>query len=119
MQTFYTAVYLSSDPQINASDICVQSESRPGLAAGGQTTLSTSFYIPLWLVPGSNYYWGAIVDSDSRVPETNETNNAAVGNLTVVDVLPDLQVCSVTGPAMISPGLIFPYSRAGFRGSRT
>ncbi|MFH1613686.1 MAG: peptidylprolyl isomerase [Planctomycetota bacterium] len=72
---FYTDVYLSTDPQINSSDILLQRFTNVGgLSAAQVNNLFTEVFIPIGTPPGS-YYLGAIIDDPNNVRESDETNN--------------------------------------------
>ena len=77
--------YLSTDSTINTSDKYLSSYTINSLNSGLSTgTLSTSFTLPgatdtFW--SGSKtYYIGMIVDADSSISESNESNNASTGS---------------------------------------
>jgi hypothetical protein len=75
--------YLSVDENITTDDIQVGGFCPNGLEAGQTLHFWADVYIPVNIEEGF-YYWGAIVDYNNSVTETDETNNAALGTLTVV-----------------------------------
>ena len=75
---FYIGLYLSSDDNISKSDISLGEEYISSLTAGGQESYTTTVTIPSDLAPG-NYYIGAIVDTKSKIGESNENNNMLPG----------------------------------------
>ena len=94
---FYTALYLSTDNSITASDIRLGTAWVAGLAAGAQQTVNITGTIPTSFTPGA-YYTGAIADFSSMVKETNETNNAKTGSQMIVSGA-DLVITSISAPA--------------------
>ncbi len=90
---FYTGIYLSTDPTIEASDTMIGFIYRlvfkngvwsiGSLDIGEEDTLVRSLTVPASLQPG-NYYLGAIADMSGQVVESNEMNNAATeGQVTI------------------------------------
>lgn len=80
-----TSVYLSTDNVITTGDIRLFGWwGTLNLAAGAQTTMGpTTWTVPLTVAAGT-YYAGVITDTDGVIPETNEANNAGVGNQVTV-----------------------------------
>jgi subtilase family serine protease len=95
--SFYTMLYLSSDNAITSGDTALSSIFVASLAPGTQQTLSHTFTVPT--VAAKNYYFGAIVDCDSKVGESSETNNSLAGSPTAISYGPDLIVTAVTPPS--------------------
>ncbi|MBS71595.1 MAG: hypothetical protein CMO20_01395 [Thermoplasmata archaeon] len=91
--SFDWAMYLSSDSSITTSDIQVGNDQySSSLSSGSYRTdsLSTSNRIPSSMSAGT-YYWGYILDVNSDVDESSETNNARTcGQVTIQDDLPDI-----------------------------
>ncbi len=81
--SFTVSYYLSTDDTITATDKLIGSRSIGSLAAGAGDTASTALSIPASFAPGV-YYLGMRVDAYNTQPETNETNNAFLGNQVVV-----------------------------------
>ena len=81
--------YLSSDRNITSADTKIAQQYAQNLT--GTMTLQQAMAVPSAMTPGS-YYYGAIVDSLSKIAETNESNNIAVsaGPVTVGAIGPDL-----------------------------
>ncbi|MDD5772836.1 MAG: CARDB domain-containing protein, partial [bacterium] len=94
----YVGLYLSTDMTITTSDTRIGTASIPSLAAGASSTVNPTFAISSTLAPGS-YYIGAIADYNNARKESDETNNALVGN--TIDITPgaDVIVTAVSGPA--------------------
>ena len=72
--------YLSTDSTITSSDTYLKYVYVSSLAAGAETTLTTTFSVPV--INSGTYYVGAIADGyyGSNVLESDETNNALAGN---------------------------------------
>lgn len=88
---FRVGLYFSTDATITTADTFSGSCNFPsGLAAGATGACSGTFSVPTGLAPG-NYYVGAIVDDQSAVTESNESNNARA---------------SVTATALSQPSLV-------------
>ena len=84
--TFDLGIYLSTDTTITTSDIRIGSRRIGWLEPVGspyaqpsESSDNTVVTIP-GDVPAGTYYVGAIADYKSKVVESNETNNARVGN---------------------------------------
>ncbi len=107
---FNTGVYLSSDAGISTSDRLLQTVSESStLSAGdqfGASTFSRQVIVPADVAPG-NYWVGVLLDNGNIVAETDEGNNTAAHQITVVgsSSKPNLKVsgCSVS-PTQISSG---------------
>ncbi len=91
------AYYLSEDSTITTSDILLGTRVVPFLNVGVSNSHTSVLPIAEDFVLGS-YYLGAIADYDNVRAETNESNNALVGNS--VDVRPgaDLFIQNLSGP---------------------
>jgi len=76
---FYVGVYLSSDATITTKDNKIGTTYLNGFAANAEQTVTINGKVPPKLSLG-NYYIGAIADVENRVAESNESNNARVGN---------------------------------------
>ncbi|MBT4059753.1 MAG: hypothetical protein HOE69_05540 [Euryarchaeota archaeon] len=91
--SFDWAMYLSSDSSITTSDTQVGSDQySSSLSSGSYRTdsLSTSNRIPSSMNAGT-YYWGYILDVNTDVDESSETNNVRTcGQVTIQDDLPDI-----------------------------
>jgi hypothetical protein len=107
---FRILYYYSTDATITSSDTfsgggCTYS----GLQAGATISCQGNASVPSSLSPGS-YFFGAIVDADGLVTESNETNNtrATPITLTTTAPAPDLVVTSVTAPSSgVQGGTLF------------
>jgi len=76
----FTAIYLSTDNAITTSDTRIGTCYAGLLAAGATHTCTITYAVP-WNNPTGTYSIGAIADYDGReIDETDETNNALVGN---------------------------------------
>ncbi|MCO4763952.1 MAG: hypothetical protein KC502_20730, partial [Myxococcales bacterium] len=71
---FRVSYYLSTDSNITTADTLLRSVNRSGLAAGGQSSLATSFKFPANLKAGT-YYVGVYIDDLNQVSELTEANN--------------------------------------------
>jgi subtilisin family serine protease len=76
---FYVSVYLSSDATITTKDNKIGRNYLNGLAANAEQTVIINGKVPSKFSLGS-YYVGAIADIENRVAESNESNNARLGN---------------------------------------
>lgn len=96
--TCSVSVYLSTNPAITSGDTLVRTSPVAALAAGAVVEMSGFAGVPIALPPG-NYFAGAIVDSTSKVLESNEVNNATTGNLVTTPCnagLPSIRVDATT-----------------------
>ena len=97
--SFDWAMYLSTDSTITTSDTQVGSDQySTSLSSGNYRTdsLSSSNRIPSSLNAGT-YYWGYILDVNSDVDESSESNNVRTcGQITLQEDLPDLEATSVS-----------------------
>jgi uncharacterized repeat protein (TIGR01451 family) len=100
---FQTAIYLSSDTNITTADLRLINRPLSALAPGQTNSLLFSVGIPLTMAPGT-YFVGAIADYAAAFPESDETNNAAVGNLIEVAIGPEFVMSEVTGPSTGAQG---------------
>jgi subtilisin family serine protease len=76
---FYVSVYLSTDGTITSNDKKIGTKYLSALAANAEQTVTINGKIPSKFSLGS-YYVGAIADTENRIAESNESNNARVGN---------------------------------------
>jgi subtilase family serine protease/subtilisin family serine protease len=74
---FRLGYYLSTDATITTADIPLGTCSYAGLAAGASSGCAGPLLFPTSLAPGQ-YYFGAIVDDQNQVSESDKTNNARV-----------------------------------------
>ncbi len=82
---FYIGFYLSSDTTIDGSDIQVGNGYVGYFAAGTEQTVSANVLLPTSIAVSGTYYIGAIADISTSVQdESDENNNAAVGNMIAV-----------------------------------
>jgi len=72
---FRLGYYLSTDATITTADIPLGTCSYAGLAAGASSGCAGPLLFPTTLTPG-RYYFGAIVDDQNQVVESDKTNNA-------------------------------------------
>jgi subtilase family serine protease len=96
-----SAIYLSANGSLDASDVELGRRHVPPLAPGASHSASLSLVLPASLAPGS-YYVMSLVDPGLLVAESTETNNLRTSS--VVRVGPDLTVSALTGPAAIARG---------------
>ena len=96
---FDWAMYLSTDSTITTSDTQVGSDQySSSLSSGNYRTdsLSSSNRIPSNMNAGT-YYWGYILDVNSDVDESSESNNVRTcGQITLQEDLPDIEAISVS-----------------------
>jgi len=108
---FNTGVYLSSDAGISTSDRLLQTISESStLSAGdqfGARMYSRQVIVPSDVAPGT-YWVGVILDNGNTISETDEGNNSAARQITVVgsSSKPNLKVsgCSVSPTHVASGG---------------
>ena len=106
---FSMNLYLSADPLISKEDILVGQRVVNGLSAGYSDTQETTITLSSLLSVGA-YYFGAIVDLNDEVTETDEDNNTLVGNTIAITIGPDLIVTVINGPASAEAGGSFTIS---------
>jgi subtilase family serine protease len=99
---FEVGIYLSTDAVITPSDIKIGSRNVGFLYSGVSSSDNTLVTIPS-TIPGGTYYIGVIADPRNGLEESNETNNALVGNQVTVSI-PDLVMTAVSGPASAPSG---------------
>ncbi len=83
-----TAIYLSPDNIINASDLLLTTDVTAAVTGGGFVIDSVLVNIPNTVVPGF-YYIGAFADLLNAINETSETNNAGSGLAITINPGPD------------------------------
>ncbi|TAK36246.1 MAG: hypothetical protein EPO21_03325, partial [Chloroflexota bacterium] len=89
-------VYLSTDNTLSADDPQIGSLAHAAILADGDTyTASVNATLPN--VSSGSYYAILSVDADARLPESNDSNNTAVG--TIMIGAPDLTPTNLTSPA--------------------
>ena len=99
---FYVGIYLSTDTIITTDDKRIGYRYVSSLAAGDANSEDTVITLSSSLEAGT-YSIGAIADTSSSVTESDETNNAHVGNqITIVG--PDLTASAVSGPVRVITG---------------
>ena len=109
--SFRVGIYLSTDSTITTADTLIGTRTISSLAAGATDTADTTVSIPTSISAGS-YFLGAIVDDQSAVIETDETNNSAYyhapGNSVILDTdtdfNPGLSVSGTTGIVVVGTG---------------
>ncbi|MFZ5470393.1 MAG: CARDB domain-containing protein, partial [Myxococcota bacterium] len=103
---FFVGIYLSTDATITTSDTLLGLRWVASLAVGTSNSAATSVTIAS-SVPAGNYYLGAIVDYASYEAESDEGNNARLGNAIVVgNPGADLVMTAISGPASSGPGMV-------------
>lgn len=95
-ESCYVGFYLSRDTTVDTNDALIDRLWQEGLAPGEDATNIFQPFLHETLAPGA-YYLGAIADDSRQVQETNETNNAAVGNLITLSG-PELLMRRIAGP---------------------
>ncbi|MDD5774105.1 MAG: CARDB domain-containing protein, partial [bacterium] len=97
ISTSTAGIYISTDSTITTSDTRLGTAAIASLAAGASGYATTSVAISSTLAPGQ-YYIGAIADYNNARKESDETNNALVGN--IIDITPgaDAIITAVSGP---------------------
>ncbi len=96
----FTSYYLSSNIQLDASDLLLGSRDVPGLAPGGSHEGSATLVVPAETTPGT-YSLFAKADGPGAIEESSELNNTR--RLTI-RIGPDLIVSALSGPATAAPG---------------
>jgi len=76
---FNVSVYLSSDATITTKDTKIANISLSGLESNTEQTVTINGRVPPKL-PSGDYFVGVVVDSGNKVAESDESNNARVGN---------------------------------------
>jgi Ca2+-binding RTX toxin-like protein len=76
-------IYLSTDGTITTADILIGTIAIPSLAAGGSVSGNVTVPFPSSLTAGT-YHLGVIADYNNQIAESNESNNASSGSLTVI-----------------------------------
>ena len=102
--TSYLKFYLSTDNNIDASDLYLTQRSVSSLNGGVSSSASTTIKLPVTLEPGT-YYIGAIADETNTNVEGDETNNKAVSGAVTVLSGVDLVVSAFSVPSTITTGL--------------
>lgn len=98
-----TQIVLSTDSSIGTGDLPLASIPTGAIPAESSLPLSTQITLPESVQPG-NYFVGVILDANSAVTESNETNNTAARQL-AVSGLSDLIVETLTvSPTGVTPG---------------
>ncbi|MCF4969077.1 CARDB domain-containing protein [Nostoc sp. CMAA1605] len=97
----YTDFYLSSDLNLDSSDVYLGFDYVNGLAAGASSQESATFNIGSNIRPG-NYYLIYYVDADGYVSESNESNNAFGAPISITQ--PDLTVLNASIPTSARAG---------------
>jgi large repetitive protein len=104
--SFNVGLYLSFDDVITTNDILMWTRTVSSLAVGRSDTNFMTLVNLGGLDPGL-YYFGAIVDPQDKIAETDE-NNARLGNLHEVNLGPDLVVDDIICQAFASQGTTIP-----------
>jgi subtilase family serine protease len=95
-----TEFFLSTDANLDASDILLGGRDLPTLGAGATNAGSTNVTIPQGTAVG-NWYVIAEADAEGVVPEISETNNTYAK---FIQVGPDLVVTALSAPAAAGEG---------------
>lgn len=90
-----TAHYLSIDTLLDTSDVFLQDAFVSSMYANASTSTNTNVAIPGGTAPG-NYYIISETDYQEAVPESNEVNNTAFAPLTILPIVPDLMVATLS-----------------------
>lgn len=89
-----SGIYLSTDEIIDTSDILIATVNIPAIPGGGEIYhVHPNFHLPRDIEPG-NYYIGSVVDIESSVTESDESNNVSetVPSLLTVTNSIDLEI---------------------------
>ena len=97
-----TRFYLSTNLNLDASDLVLGARAVPALAAGATSTGSVSVTIPTTVAPGA-YWLLAKADGDDAITETRESNNTYGLALSIG---PDLVVSALSAPTDSGAGLV-------------
>ena len=111
---FTNRYYLSTDTFINAAeDTLIGSYSWSGLGFASSQSENRVMTVPASLAAGT-YYLGVLVDADSQVVETDESNNIGLDSQSIAVTEPssgvDLAVSSFTAPASATMATSFTVS---------
>jgi hypothetical protein len=98
---FRVGLYYSIDSACTTGDTLMASRALGGLGAGASSAANTPATIPAGANPGTAYVC-AIADDLGQVAESNEGNNTAFDDITIVQA--DLTVPALGAPAIASPG---------------
>jgi hypothetical protein len=98
---FRVGLYYSTNNVCSTGDTLIGSRAVGSLGAGVSSVAITPATIPAGATPGTAYVC-AIADDLSVVTESNEANNSAFDDITIVQ--PDLSVSVLNAPAQASPG---------------
>ncbi|MCB9771470.1 MAG: cellulase family glycosylhydrolase [Candidatus Omnitrophica bacterium] len=101
--SFSVNYYLSKDAVISTADTLIGTRSLGSLAGDANSNGSVVVVIPSTLAAGT-YYWGVIADPTNQRPESNEINNALLGNAITITPGTDLVVTAVSGPTTAGRG---------------
>ncbi|MEK6698253.1 MAG: S8 family serine peptidase [Nitrospirota bacterium] len=98
---YYVGFYLSQDATITTSDIIIGRRTLGGLLSGESGTGTTTVTAPSDIQRGT-YYFGAVVDYDGQITESNESNNILPGSMITISTAiivqqPDLMVTTDFG----------------------
>jgi subtilase family serine protease len=104
---FTVGLYLSPDPIITKDDMLMYTRNLTGLGVG-QTSPNVMTLINIGGLNSGTYYYGAIADTGEAVTESNEENNAVLGNAVVVTLGPDLVLKDIIAPQYGSQGSSIP-----------
>src|SRR3989337_2082735 len=102
--TSYLKFYLSTDNNIDASDLYLAQRSVGSLSWGASNSANTTIKLPVTLSPGT-YYIGAIADANSTNTEFDETNNTASTTAITVQSGIDFVISSLSAPSTIYTGV--------------
>jgi len=98
-----TKFYLSKDNAYSTDDVLLGSDAVNAIAAGASRTQTSSIVIGN-TISGGNYYLLYKADADSKIGESNETNNIVSKAITINGPKPDLIIQNVSVPSLVDPG---------------
>ncbi len=98
--SFDVGFYLSSDQNLDVSDIWLQSRNITSLAAGSINSMTTS--VPLPADCSGSYYVIAVADANNAIDESSESNNTANNSIQIGQA--NLSITSANGSGTAYPG---------------
>ncbi len=100
---FTTAIYLSADDVIDASDVLLGTVTDE--LAAGQAIARKNFTIPMPTdLAAGTYYFGLLVDDGNQVTEGNESNNVFAAPLEILAAAAEIYVTDVASGATVADG---------------
>ena len=89
-------IYLSSDSAITTADVLLGTRSLTSLSARQKASFTASVTVPDRASTTGTCWLGVLLDDLAQVPESVETNNSAVRQVTCQQSKPDLRITAMT-----------------------